>query len=115
LWGAWGAAKRIVMDVTEKILLGLLLLAFAAFPIAVFLYLRTAYRKDGWTDVKGAAMIAGVSLLIWVGVSLWPEFEIRHILHAIQRPFALGSIVFLVLLGLAHCALKARIESHDIQ
>jgi drug/metabolite transporter (DMT)-like permease len=102
------------MDMTDKFLLGLLLLALAAFPIAVFLYLRTAYQKGGWTEVKGAAIVAGVTLLIWAGISLWPEFEIRHILRAIQHPFALGSIFFLVLVGLAHCALKAWIENHDI-
>jgi hypothetical protein len=102
------------MGMTEKILLGLLLLAFAAFPVAVFLYLRTAYRKGGWAEVKGAAIVAGVTLLIWVGASLWPEFELRHIWRAIQHPLALGSIVFLVLIGLAHFALKAWIETHDI-
>jgi hypothetical protein len=102
------------MDMTDKILLGTLLLAFAAFPIAVFLYLRTAYRKGGWAEVKGAAHVAGILLLIWFGVSLWPKFEIPHILRAIQHPFALGSIVFLVLIGLARCALKVWIENHDI-
>jgi hypothetical protein len=102
------------MGMGEKILLGLLLLAFAAFPVAVFLYLRTAYQKGGWTEVKVAAGVAAVALLIWVASSLWPEFELRHIWRAIQHPFALGSIVFLLLMGLAHFALKMWIETHDI-
>jgi hypothetical protein len=102
------------MDLTDKILLGMLLVAFAAFPIAAFLYLRTAYRKGGWDEVKGSAMVAVISLLILAAVRLWPEFELRHIWRAIQHPFAPGSIVFLVLIGLAHFALKAWIETHDI-
>ena len=102
------------MDTTDKILLALLVLAFAAFPVAVFLYFRTAYRQGGWAEVKCAAFVAAFSLLILGGINLWPEFELRHIWRAIQHPFAQSSIVFLVLIGLAHFALKVWIETHDI-
>jgi hypothetical protein len=101
------------VDTTDKILLTFLLLALGAFPVAVFLYLRTAYREGGWTEVKGAAIVAGVSLLIWVGASLWPEFEIRHILRAIRHPFAMSSMFFLVLMFLAHGVLKVWWATHD--
>ena len=56
------------METSDKILLGLLLVAFAAFPVAVFLYLRTAYRKGGWADVKAAAIVALVAMLIFGGL-----------------------------------------------
>ncbi len=101
------------MDTTDKILLTLLLLALAAFLVAVFLYLRTAYRKGGWTEVKGAAIVAGVSLLIWLGASLWPEFEIRHLLRAIRHPFTISSMLFLVLTFVAHGALKVWWTTND--
>jgi len=101
------------MDMTDQILLGLLLLAVAAFPVAVFLYLRTAYRKGGWTEVKWAAIVAGISLLLFAGIRIF-EWEIRHILRAIQHPFALSSVFFLLLMWLAHRALKARLgDTHD--
>lgn len=101
------------MDTTDKLLLGLLLLAFAAFPVAVFLYLHTAYRQGGWAEVKCATFVAAFSLLILAGINLWPEFELRHFLRAIEHPFARSSISFLILIGLAHCALKVWIETHD--
>ena len=100
------------MDTTDKILLGLLLLAFAAFPITVFLYLRTAYREGGWTGAKTAAITAVVTIAIWVGIRLWPEWEIRHVLRAIRHPLAMSSILFLVLIFLAHGALKVWWETN---
>jgi hypothetical protein len=103
-----------VMGMTDKILLVLLLLAVAGFPIAVFLYFGTANRQGGWAEVKCAAFVAAFSLLILGGINLWPEFELRHIWRAIQHPLALSSIVFVVLIGLAQFALKVWIETHDI-
>jgi hypothetical protein len=101
------------VDTTDKILLGLLLLALAAFPVAVFLYLRTAYRERGWTGVKSAAIVAVVTMAIWVGIRLWPEWEIRHILRAIRHPFAMSSVLVLALIFLAHGALKVWWETND--
>lgn len=102
------------MGMLEKILLGLLLVALAAFPVAVFLYLRTAYRKGGWSDVKAATFVAVVALLIPIGLRIWYDWEIDHFQRVIKHPLALGSILFVVLMWLAHCALKAWAgETHD--
>ena len=102
------------MDMTDQILLTLLLLAFAAFPVAVFLYLRTAYREGGWTEVKWAAIVAIVSMLLFAALRIWPEWEIDHILRALRQPFAPSSILFVVLMWLGHRALKAWAgEAHD--
>jgi hypothetical protein len=87
------------VETTDKLLLGLLLLALAAFPVAVFLYLRTAYQEGGWAGVKSAAVVAGVTMAILVGIRLWPEWEIRHILRAIRHPFAMGSLLVLALIS----------------
>ena len=102
------------MEMPDKILLGLLVLAIAAFPVAVFLYLRTAYRKGGWPEVKTAAIVSVIAMLIPLGLRLWFDWEFNHFLRAIQHPFALGSILFVVLMWLAHHALKASTgETHD--
>ena len=102
------------METTDKILLGLLLFAIAAFPVAVFLYLRTAYRKGGWSDVKMAAIVAAVAMLIPLGLRIWFDWEFSHFLRVIEHPFALGSILFVALMWVAHRTLKARIgETHD--
>jgi hypothetical protein len=104
------------MDTTDQILLGLLLLAVAAFPVAVSLYLRTAYRKGGWPQVKTAAIVAVIAMLIPVALRIWLDWEVSHFLRALDHPFALGSILFVVLMWLAHRALKTRREEtidHD--
>jgi hypothetical protein len=102
------------METPDKILLGLLLLAMAAFPVAVFLYLRTAYRESGWPQVKTAVIVAVVAMLVPVALRIWFDWEFSHFVRAIEHPFALGSILFVVLMWLAHRAVKARIEeTHD--
>jgi hypothetical protein len=98
----------------DRILLGLLLLAIAAFPVATLLYLRTAYRQGGWPQVKTAAIVAVVAVLIPAVLRIWFDWEFNHFLQAIEHPLALGSILFVALMWLAHRALKARTEeTHD--
>jgi len=102
------------MQTQDKILLGLLSLAIAVFPVAIFLYLRSAYRTGGWPRVRTAAIVAVVALLIPVVLRIWFDWEISHFLRVIEHPFALGSILFIVLMWLAHRALKAQTEeTHD--
>jgi len=102
------------METPDRILLWLLLGAFAAFPVAAWLYLRTAYRKGGWREVKGAAVVAGLALLIPLGFRLWIDWEARHFQRVIEHPLAIGSILFVALIWLAHRALKAWAgETHD--
>jgi hypothetical protein len=102
------------METPDKILLALLLIAIAAFPVAVFVYLRSAYRESGWPQVKTAAIVAVVAMLIPVALRIWFDWEFNHFLRVIEHPLALGSIVFVVLMWLAHRTLRARIEeTHD--
>jgi hypothetical protein len=102
------------MEMLDKILLGLLLGAFATFPVAVFFYLRSAYRKGGWSNVKTAAMLAAVAMLIPLVLRFWFDWEISHFLRALENPLALGSILFVALMWLAHRAMKAWAgEDHD--
>jgi len=95
------------METQDRVLLWLLLFTFAAFPVAVWLYLRTAYRKGGWREVKAAAILAGFALLIAAGFKIWLDWEASHFQRVIEHPLAYGSILFVALMWLAHRALKA--------
>jgi len=102
------------MATPDRILLGLLLFALAAFPVAVLLYLRSAYRKGGWPEVKAAAILAVFAMLLAGGLRIWYEWEVRHLQRVIEHPLAWGSILFVALMGLAHRALKVWIgETND--
>lgn len=102
------------METTDRILLWLLLAAMAAFPVAVWLYLRTAYRKGGWREVKAAGVVAGFALLIAGAFKIWVDWEASHFQRVIEHPLAVGSILFVALMWLAHRALKAWTgETHD--
>jgi hypothetical protein len=101
------------MGESDQILLGLLLLAGAAFPVAGFLYLRTAHREGGWRNVKRAAIVAAVAMLIPLGLRIWFDWEVSHFLRAIEHPLAVGSILFFVLMWLTHSALTARMGETD--
>jgi hypothetical protein len=102
------------MGTSDKILLGLLLIAIAAFPVAVFLYLRSAYRNGGWPQVRTAAIVALIAMVVPVVLRIWFDWEVSHFVRAIEHPLALGSVLFVVLMWLAHRALKARTEeTHD--
>jgi hypothetical protein len=102
------------METPDRILLELLMLAIAAFPVAVFLYLRTAYRKGGWPQVKMAPIVAVVAMLIPLGLRIWFDWGFSNLQRIIEHPFALGSILFVVLMWVGHRVVKARIgETHD--
>lgn len=104
------------METSDKILLALLLLALAALPVAIVLYLRTAYRKGGWRQVKVAAVLAAIAFFGWVAARYWFEWELKNFLRVLQHPFALGSIVFVLLMLLGHWVLTLQTEDtndHD--
>jgi hypothetical protein len=102
------------MDTSDKILLGLLLAALAAFPVAVFLYLRSAYRAGRWAGVKTALALAGTALLAWAAVEVGARHVGDLVERVIEHPFALTTVVLLVLSWLLHQALKARLDDeHD--
>ena len=104
------------METSDKILLALLLLSLAALPIAIFLYLRTAYRDGGWRQVKVAAALAVIALFGWAAVRFWFDWEFSNFWRVLEHPFALGSILFILLMWLGHWVLTVRTEEtndHD--
>ena len=106
------------MDRSDQVLFWLLWFAVAAFPVAAVLYLRTAYRKGGRREVKAAAVAAAFALmcaiLIPLGLRAWGEWEVDHFQRVIEHPFAFGSILFVVLMWLAHRVFKAWMgETYD--
>jgi hypothetical protein len=98
------------MGATEKVLLTLLLLALATFPVAVVLYLRTAYRQGGWKQVRTAAGLAAAVVLIYGVGKLWFDWEISNLLRVLEHPFAIGSILFVLLMWLGHWVLTMQNE-----
>jgi membrane protease YdiL (CAAX protease family) len=104
------------METSDKILLALLLLALAALPVAILLYLRTAYRDGGWRQVRVAAVLAAVTFFGWVAAKYWFDWEFNNFWRVLEHPFALGSIVFVLLMWLGHWVLTVQNEDtndHD--
>ena len=101
------------MGTLEKVLLGSLLAAFASFPIALFLYLRTAYREARWRGVKEALAVFGVVLAVWVAVQLFQRHLQDLIGRVIEHPFGLGTILLIVFSWLLHHSIKARLDEHS--
>jgi hypothetical protein len=54
---------------------------------ALFLYLRTSYRKGGWRRVRTDFIIAIMALLIWAAVRIYENHEIQKFKHAADRQF----------------------------
>ena len=98
------------METSDKVLLVLLLLALAAFPLAVFLYLRTAYREGGWRKVRTATFLFVIALLIWGAERFWVDWESDHFRRILEHPLALGSVLFVLLMYLLHWVLQGRSE-----
>ena len=90
------------MDMTERVLLGLLLGVLAVFPLALFFYLRTAYRTGGWREVKASLTVFGVALLLWAGPQLWLNHIVDLGERIVRHPFATTTIILLILSWLLH-------------
>lgn len=102
------------MDTSDKVLLALLLIAVVAFPVAIFLYLRTEYKDGGWPKVKLAAIVAVVSMLIPGALKIWVDWEFHNVERIIKHPLTLGSVVLFLVMWLVHCVLKTPVEeTHD--
>ena len=101
------------MELRDKIQLGLLLGAIACFPVAASLYLRTAYWQGGWRKVIDAAKLAVVAILASFGFGYWLNWESEHFGRVIEHPFALSSILFLILVWAAHRFLKGKMGRAD--
>jgi heme/copper-type cytochrome/quinol oxidase subunit 4 len=75
------------MPILEWVLLALLLLALASFPVALFLHLRTAYREGGWAQVKTAFMVAVAAILIFAAERIRENKGIDFFRRAIDHWF----------------------------
>lgn len=82
------------MATLDQILLGFLLVALAAFPVAIFLYLRTAYQKHGWPEVKTAALVAVIALAIPLVLRIWLGWEFSPFLARYQTSACIGQHSF---------------------
>ena len=56
-----------------------------AFLCACFFYLRTAYRKGGWREVKNASIIAIVALILFALIRLAQNAELQGLKDAVKR------------------------------
>jgi hypothetical protein len=56
-----------------------------AFLCALFFYLRTAYRKGGWREVKSDLIIAVVTLTLFVLIRLAQNAELQGLKDTVNR------------------------------
>jgi high-affinity Fe2+/Pb2+ permease len=73
------------MSVLEWLGFGLLLGLVVAVLVAFFLYLRTAYRRGGWRDVKTSFIIAIVALVLFYVVRVAENTDLQTMKDAVNR------------------------------
>ena len=72
------------MSRLDWLALGLMLSLLAAFVGAFFLYLRSAYRKGGWRDVKTSFVIAVVALVAFYVIRVAENSDLRLLKDAVN-------------------------------
>ncbi|PYX31687.1 MAG: hypothetical protein DMG77_05785 [Acidobacteria bacterium] len=73
------------MSRLEWMAVGLMLALLLAFVTAFFLYLRTAYRKGGWKEVKVSFIISVVALVAFYVTRLAQNSELQLLKHGVDR------------------------------
>jgi high-affinity Fe2+/Pb2+ permease len=73
------------MSIWEWLGFGLLLGLVVAVLIAFFHYLRTAYRRGGWRDVKTSFIIAIVALVLFYVVRVSENADLQTMKDAVNR------------------------------
>jgi len=73
------------MSIWEWLGFGLLLGLVVAVLVAFFLYLRTAYRRGGWRDVKTSFIIAIVALVLFYVVRVAENADLQTMKDAVNR------------------------------
>ena len=73
------------MSIWEWLGFGLLLGLVVAVLAAFFLYLRTAYRRGGWRDVKTSFIIAIVALVLFYVVRVAENADLQTMKDAVNR------------------------------
>jgi high-affinity Fe2+/Pb2+ permease len=73
------------MSTLDWLGVGLLLGLVGAVLVAFFLYLRTAYRRGGWRDVKTSFIIAIVALVLFYVVRVAENADLQTMKDAVNR------------------------------
>jgi hypothetical protein len=73
------------MSRLDWLALGLMLSLLAALVGAFFLYLRSAYRKGGWRDVRTSFGIAIIALLAFYVIRVAENSDLRLLKNAVNR------------------------------
>jgi len=73
------------MSRLEWMAVGLMLALLLPFVTAFFLYLRTAYRKGGWKEVKVSFIISVVALVAFYVTRLAQNSELQLLKHGVDR------------------------------
>jgi len=69
----------------EWMAVGLMLAFLLAFVTDFFQYLRTAYRKGGWKEVKVSFIISVVALVAFYVTRLAQNSELQLLKHGVDR------------------------------
>jgi O-antigen/teichoic acid export membrane protein len=63
----------------------LLLSLVLAFLVAFFLYLRTAYRRGGYREVKSAFIVAIVAIVLFCAIRIAENLGLEPLKQAVDR------------------------------
>jgi RsiW-degrading membrane proteinase PrsW (M82 family) len=73
------------MSPLDWLALAFLLSLAVALLVAFFLYLRTAYRKGGWNEVKISFLIASGAIAAWYIVRVAENSHLEMLKEAVNR------------------------------
>ena len=76
-----------MIDQIDWLAIGLVSLILGGLLLALFLYLRTAYKQGGWKNVRRAFLIAVIVLAAWVVVRVIENQQIESLKKAVERLF----------------------------
>jgi uncharacterized membrane protein len=76
-----------MIDQIDWLAIGLVSLILGGLLLALFLYLRTAYKQGGWKNVRRDFFIAVFVLAAWVVVRVIQNHQIESLKKAVERWF----------------------------
>lgn len=76
-----------MIDQIDWLAIGLVSLILGGLLLAFFLYLRTAYKKGGWKNVRRDFFIAVIVLAAWVVVRVIQNQQIASLKKAVEGWF----------------------------
>jgi hypothetical protein len=75
------------MDRYTWLAVGLLLFIFGGILLALFLYLRTAYKQGGWKNVRRDFLIAVIVFAAWALERVIENHQIQSLKKAVESWF----------------------------